>query len=555
MPDEGLVRGAVVLCPPFGLEAQAVVRAYQALGDELARRGFGAIQIDYDGTGDSAGSSQDPQRMAAWQGSLLRAIQLVRAGGARHVSVVAMRLGATVAASVAGRCALDALVLWDPCFSGRSFLREQVLLRSVYMEQERIVRGPTMGPDEAQGQVETLGAVYGAETARAVSELTIEAAGGVLARDVLALFRSERPPPRAALERLSRERLEVAEAAGQEELLSVWPLRSVLPQQAIGTVVAWLDRMSGAEVAPLAIRCSQTASVAEPSGSEIAEEIVSLGPARLFGIVTKPRLPRTAVTAILLNAGRLDHVGPGRLWVDLARSWARAGMTAVRVDLSGLGDSPTRECREAGVVYSPDAVRDICDIARSLPRKDGSGVVLAGLCSGAYHAVIAASVVPSSAVLAINPIFPGTEQPVALRKAGPRTSGAITKRAQHALEAAKHLGSLVPGYPTLKPVGRWAMDARWWAAGRTGRRARPALALEQALAGGASALLACRPYEARLIARGERAAFRRMLSSGQLDLRVFADIDHSLYLQGGRDEVVPVLTEYIMTFISADTAG
>ena len=88
------------------------------------------------------------------------------------------------------------------------------------------------------------------------------------------------------------------------------------------------------------------------------------------------RNPRTAdssslgPTVVMLNSGKLDHLGPGRLWVHLARSWARVGVAVLRVDLSGLGDSPVQEGREPDVVYSPDALDDIADIAqRRLARR------------------------------------------------------------------------------------------------------------------------------------------------------------------------------------------
>ena len=133
MPEGGTAYAGVVLCPPFGLEAQGAGRAYRALAERLATEGLAVVQVDYDGTGDSAGWAGDPDRAQAWQGSVRAAVDLLRAGGAAKVCVVGMRMGATLAAWAAGECALAGLVLWDPCDSGRSYLREEALLRSVYL--------------------------------------------------------------------------------------------------------------------------------------------------------------------------------------------------------------------------------------------------------------------------------------------------------------------------------------------------------------------------------------------------------------------------------------
>jgi dienelactone hydrolase len=45
---------------------------------------------------------------------------------------------------------------------------------------------------------------------------------------------------------------------------------------------------------------------------------------------------------VLLNAGVIHRVGPNRLSVKLAREFAELGLSTLRFDLSGLGDSPPR---------------------------------------------------------------------------------------------------------------------------------------------------------------------------------------------------------------------
>ncbi len=187
--------------------------------------------------------------------------------------------------------------------------------------------------------------------------------------------------------------------------MSVWPLKAPVPHNTLDTIVTWLSGVVGAQKSPVFLLGEQTAILRSPDGEEIVEEVTCLGRNRLFGILARPTARPSGPTVVMLNSGKLDHLGPGRLWVHLARSWARFGVAVLRVDLSGLGDSPVQEGREPDVVYSPDALDDIADIARAVSPGDPAAVVLMGLCSGADHSIEAALSMGARAVLAINPVF------------------------------------------------------------------------------------------------------------------------------------------------------
>jgi len=78
----------------------------------------------------------------------------------------------------------------------------------------------------------------------------------------------------------------------------------------------------------------------------MTEEAVLFGARQsLAGIVTEPAIRRGArVTkaVILLNAGIVHRVGPGRIYVKIARALAAMGFVVLRFDFSGLGDSAVR---------------------------------------------------------------------------------------------------------------------------------------------------------------------------------------------------------------------
>lgn len=115
------------------------------------------------------------------------------------------------------------------------------------------------------------------------------------------------------------------------------------------------------------------------------ERIALFGEAQnLVGVVTQPGVdagPERDLAFVLLNAGVIHRIGPGRLNVKLARRLATSGFTSLRLDLSGIGDSRTSQSLrsfEAQAVADIRAAMDHMQATRAMCR-----FVLVGLCSGA----------------------------------------------------------------------------------------------------------------------------------------------------------------------------
>jgi pimeloyl-ACP methyl ester carboxylesterase len=79
----------------------------------------------------------------------------------------------------------------------------------------------------------------------------------------------------------------------------------------------------------------------------------------------------------------VHRIGPHRLYVTLARRWARLGFTVLRMDLSGIGDSATAAGVTENLCY-PDCA--VADVQMALSALERAGVarrfILGGLCSG-----------------------------------------------------------------------------------------------------------------------------------------------------------------------------
>ncbi len=124
----------------------------------------------------------------------------------------------------------------------------------------------------------------------------------------------------------------------------------------------------------------------------LSEQALLFGRTRsLVGILTDPppgagREGKPGV--VILNAGVLHRVGPNRLHVQTARALAELGFCVLRFDLSGIGDSPSRQ---DGTGFRKVALEEIGEALDLLA--DLRGVrrfVLMGICSGADNGLLAA---------------------------------------------------------------------------------------------------------------------------------------------------------------------
>ncbi len=115
---------------------------------------------------------------------------------------------------------------------------------------------------------------------------------------------------------------------------------------------------------------------------------------RLWGVLCEPiDGPTAPVAAVLLNAGALRRIGPGRLWVELARDWAARGVPTLRIDLEGLGDSDgdSSPYADTGALYTLALVDQVLAAMDELEARGlGRRFLLAGLCAGAYWSFHAA---------------------------------------------------------------------------------------------------------------------------------------------------------------------
>ena len=119
------------------------------------------------------------------------------------------------------------------------------------------------------------------------------------------------------------------------------------------------------------------------------EEAVFFGKAgSLVGILTDPSPDSgrgLSPAVILLNPGIVHRVGPGRIYVKIARALAAAGFVVFRFDFSSIGDSGVRRDHlpfEKSAVQEAQDAMDWLNSARGVQQ-----FILLGGCSGAQVAL------------------------------------------------------------------------------------------------------------------------------------------------------------------------
>lgn len=392
---------AVLICPPFGWEENSSYRGRRRWAQALADAGYPAARIDLPGTGDSAGSPRDPDRLGAWTAAVAGAIRWLRERtGCPRLAVIGIGLGGLIAyLAAAGGADVDELVLWAVPATGRVLLRELKAYGGIVAARHPAdARG---GSPPAPGDSELIGFLLDAETAAALEPIRLDQLPLPPRPDrrVLLLGRDGLAPDKRLGAELERSGISVStEDTTDYAKLMAHPQEAQLPLKTIERTIAWLNEGSGSGDRPPDTRPAIERDWLEldQDGQAIRETplTLELTEGATFGVLCEPAVGESAgICVVLLNGGALRHTGPNRIYVETARRWAARGVASVRADLAGIGDA---DGDERNLVSNPAlyAQGSTADTLALLGALSALGVpdrfVLVGLCSGAYWALHAA---------------------------------------------------------------------------------------------------------------------------------------------------------------------
>ena len=123
-------RGAFIYIHPFGDEMNKSRRMAAMQARAFAAMGFGVLQIDLFGCGDSSGEFRDA-RWDIWKHDLSVAKRWIENRASSPVSLWGLRLGALLALDFAKSSgdSFDQIILWQPVINGELFLNQFLRLR------------------------------------------------------------------------------------------------------------------------------------------------------------------------------------------------------------------------------------------------------------------------------------------------------------------------------------------------------------------------------------------------------------------------------------------
>jgi alpha-beta hydrolase superfamily lysophospholipase len=373
----------VLLCNPIGDDMLRAHRPFRHLAESLASAGFPVLRFDFDGAGDSAGDERDPARVATWRADIARAAsELRRRASVDQLAFVGLRLGGTFAMLGAEDLGgIDALVLWGPYVNGTAYVTETTRAHKMHvMLQPQSFSG---GAPSSEGE-EALGYLLTKKTIEELGSVDLLSVSRSPARRTLIIdtanVETKNSPLAAHLAQLGSA-VTYRHMPGNKFLITS-PHQSEIPSAVISTITDWLAADATAAASP-----PPPVGDVPTESPVLRERAVLFGPRNtLFGILgtPPPDKARPDVPAIiLLNAGTVHRVGSHRLYVPLARHWAELGFTVLRVDLSGIGDSPVPEGQTENLTYPRDGLDDARAAMDFLTQTTTARkFIVAGLCSG-----------------------------------------------------------------------------------------------------------------------------------------------------------------------------
>ncbi len=250
-----------------------------------------------------------------------------------------MRMGATILGAAASSfdLGLSSAVLWDPCESGRAFLREVEILAALgrdgicirFFDVGKAIRvrlRRRRGQAHRQDQPdETRSATAGTARSRDSTRRSECVQGASSRRGSQRTSNGPRPPSREPCwKRSCRNRC--------------------LPISTNSRIESWLSEEPSARIPYRGIALTRDALVTRsPNAYPVRETFVEMGTRKLFGVVCEPVGESHGPLIVMVNGINEDHVGPSRLWVELSRRWAGYGLRTVRFDFRGIGESPPTE--------------------------------------------------------------------------------------------------------------------------------------------------------------------------------------------------------------------
>lgn len=380
---------AVLLVSPWGFEDLCLRKFYREIAEALATRGLSNLRFDLPGTGDAA---ETPETIALelWLSSIATAAhELKRYSGASNVILAGHGLGATLALMAANRIDnMAGLALLAPVVSGRTYVRETALWWKL------IAADLGLGPEFTESGKVTIAGFDMPKTIesdiRNIKEADLRL---TRALPVLAVNRAARDSDKALADALETAGSTVTRLPydGYDALVTN-PIRSKSPTAIVEALATWARNITP-QTAPRQTPVTQpdamlTSPIFRETGIRFGENN------RLVGTLCEPQSVRCGASVLIVGTSYERASGWGGMGARTARDLARLGIASLRFDAAGVADSPPAVGDPKQILYGASIDRDVREALAALTARETGPAIIAGRCSGGYHAFQTALVDP-----------------------------------------------------------------------------------------------------------------------------------------------------------------
>jgi pimeloyl-ACP methyl ester carboxylesterase len=374
-----------VIVNAVGRDARCAYRPLQNLAESLAAEGFSTLRYDHVGEGDSLGAPAGEDPVEAWCEGVAQAVRALKsATGLDRLVVIGLRLGGALA--LLGAPGADGLVLLAPVVSGAQWVRELKLagrMSATYREEN--------------GGLEAEGLQLPAKAVKALQKIDLTTQARTRGDVLMALPHGSGDDLTAALREGGARVTSIA--FPDYAPLFVDAHSNAAPEQTFSEVRRWLGERYPMSTTPPQPQAPEVVSLKSPGAVEAA---VSFG-AGLRGVLCTPDGEDAGRKAVVFcNTGGDPRAGIGGFAANAARSLAPRGVSSLRFDFAGFGDSAPADQNH---VFDTSRLNDFAAALDLLTERGFKDLTLVGICSGAYHALLAAEAdARVTRLLLVNPI-------------------------------------------------------------------------------------------------------------------------------------------------------
>lgn len=397
----------LIVCPPIGIDYMNSHRSLKKLADKLALSGTPTLRLDYFGTGGSCDIEIDNQVKGFIESIRQADMFLKKVLNTECTALLGFRFGATLAALFASKTEISYLVLWGGIFQGKRLIREMRLLQNSSSNNR---------PNEAY--LEAGGWVIEQETQDTIKNIDL-AKTHPKTKSILLLDGNKSGAHQKLLNQWQSNNTDITvEFTVSISDMLVDAHEACVPHRDIEFINQWVKglpnnnsgKLTHSHVkglitnTPLNFHTQGTKSkLINESLHHFIFESEQFYTFTMSDSLSSKNMP----LIILLNSGSNHQVGPNRLYVSISRELAAIGFDCLRLDLPGLGESEALQGQNENIPYMDTPTSAINACLDQLPDKPKE-IVLIGLCSGAYHAFLAAyefhNTVPIVESILINPL-------------------------------------------------------------------------------------------------------------------------------------------------------